>query len=504
MRRLVFDDGKSRKFWEGSTDGATFVVRFGKLGTSGQERRKDFASAAAAEKELAARAAEKLGDGYVEDGGAATAPASAPYPFLFYGHAPGDFAEGANAGHFWEIRFVRAGNDEELRAVATAWADALAGSPVATVDWHFAGPWALARCGEDAPSGDDHHRRFFAAVEKAMRAVHAVLPIAEVVFGNGRGAGVGPWDAWSHAEQAWPSPYPEFEDYTRFYGVDHPDYREAFGDASLGTGAKRPAFDEALHAAFARHARAEATAEAAKQKKRKGGLVFAPIDQSEVDRLAALDRDAMAPLNARLEALGASRARPRLLGPSGRVVVWIETGKLQQKLAYADPVDTALRTPELPVVTGWIEAKLSPDGARIAVIQTHNLVVTVSDTDGANELVAFRTAEKRSLKDAAWVSPMRLVVVAQGQLHIVDLSGGAPVVVSSTPAKSPARVYSCRAGTLLVVARYDERSDVWAVRGDELAKLGEAKGEISGAVEDAAAIYVSGAPWRRIDGLPPA
>lgn len=58
MRRLEFDDGKSQKFWEGSTDGGVFLVRFGRLGTAGQERRKDLGTASAASEALATKAAE--------------------------------------------------------------------------------------------------------------------------------------------------------------------------------------------------------------------------------------------------------------------------------------------------------------------------------------------------------------------------------------------------------------------------------------------------------------
>lgn len=61
---LEFIGGNSRKFWEASVRGASLVVRFGRLGTKGQEQTKAFASAAAAEAKARALVAEKVAGGY--------------------------------------------------------------------------------------------------------------------------------------------------------------------------------------------------------------------------------------------------------------------------------------------------------------------------------------------------------------------------------------------------------------------------------------------------------
>jgi predicted DNA-binding WGR domain protein len=56
----------SAKFWEVEVDGSTVVVRFGKIGATGQTTRKDFADAGAAEAELAKLIGQKVKKGYVE------------------------------------------------------------------------------------------------------------------------------------------------------------------------------------------------------------------------------------------------------------------------------------------------------------------------------------------------------------------------------------------------------------------------------------------------------
>jgi DNA ligase 1 len=67
-RRFELVEGSSSKFWEVARDGCSVTVRFGRIGTAGQAKTKDFAS-----EELAGRHAdglieEKLAKGYREGG----------------------------------------------------------------------------------------------------------------------------------------------------------------------------------------------------------------------------------------------------------------------------------------------------------------------------------------------------------------------------------------------------------------------------------------------------
>jgi predicted DNA-binding WGR domain protein/HEAT repeat protein len=66
VRRFEFVEGNSAKFWECSVEGSSFVVTYGRLGTAGQRKEKDFPSPADAHKERDKKVAEKLKEGYVE------------------------------------------------------------------------------------------------------------------------------------------------------------------------------------------------------------------------------------------------------------------------------------------------------------------------------------------------------------------------------------------------------------------------------------------------------
>lgn len=83
MRRFEFSDGKSNKFWEVEVKGSELHLRWGRIGTDGQSKVKDFASQAKATEEAEKQIASKQKKGYSEVSagvlvGAAVSVASTP------------------------------------------------------------------------------------------------------------------------------------------------------------------------------------------------------------------------------------------------------------------------------------------------------------------------------------------------------------------------------------------------------------------------------------------
>lgn len=76
MRRFEFVEGNSAKFWMASVEGNVFTVVYGRLGTDGQRKEKEFKTPQDAQKEYDKKIAEKLREGYNEV--AADAAKSAP------------------------------------------------------------------------------------------------------------------------------------------------------------------------------------------------------------------------------------------------------------------------------------------------------------------------------------------------------------------------------------------------------------------------------------------
>ncbi|WP_371631159.1 DUF4132 domain-containing protein [Streptomyces sp. NBC_00341] len=71
MRRWEYVEGSASKFWETGADGAVVTVRHGRCGSDGRTQTKEYASARAADAQVAKSVAEKERKGYREVGAAA-------------------------------------------------------------------------------------------------------------------------------------------------------------------------------------------------------------------------------------------------------------------------------------------------------------------------------------------------------------------------------------------------------------------------------------------------
>ena len=66
MRRFELSDGTSSKFWEIELSGQRHTVRYGRIGTDGQAKTKDFADEGAARRDADKLIEEKTKKGYAE------------------------------------------------------------------------------------------------------------------------------------------------------------------------------------------------------------------------------------------------------------------------------------------------------------------------------------------------------------------------------------------------------------------------------------------------------
>lgn len=134
-RRFEFSEGTSNKFWEVNLEGDTQTIRYGKIGTDGQQKDKVFDSRREARDDTAKLIKEKLGKGYVEVGVPPRAPSNpqleaaieanldAPEPYLVY--ADWLTAQGDPRGEF--IVLQAQGQHAEANALLAKNADAWLG-----------------------------------------------------------------------------------------------------------------------------------------------------------------------------------------------------------------------------------------------------------------------------------------------------------------------------------------------------------------------------------------
>ena len=240
MPRYICTSDGSNKFWEADVTGSTLTVTFGKIGTAGQRKDKKLESPDAARAELEKLTSEKLKKGYVADGGKAKAGAKAakpakanatsakpakakPHPFLFYGVAPLQWAEGANCGHVYVLCFESAPPASARSKLEKAFVRA-AGDSMDTQcgPWQWKGAWALMCVGEKRPFDDDDYfdyYEFFAEIGKALLAVHAVAALREVINLNAqtKSRSPSPWETWTLKTQPKPSPWPDFGHVALFF-----------------------------------------------------------------------------------------------------------------------------------------------------------------------------------------------------------------------------------------------------------------------------------------------
>jgi uncharacterized protein (TIGR02996 family) len=97
--------GTSSKFWEITVEDASFVTRYGRIGTSGQKTFKEFVSPEKARQEAEKLIAEKVGKGYVEKGGEGRGEEEEP--------AGGVGSAGAGAGNPELEQAILANPDDE-------------------------------------------------------------------------------------------------------------------------------------------------------------------------------------------------------------------------------------------------------------------------------------------------------------------------------------------------------------------------------------------------------
>lgn len=279
MRQLTCTTGGSNKFWAGAVLGPSLTVRFGKIGTSGQVKTKTLASAAAAQAELANLIEEKLAKGYTDaaaapaksatppkppsgaakprsaaakaPSGASKPPPSGPksspgdrdddgvFPYLFYGANPGDWYEGANDGHRYEVRFREPPDAASRAQLARIYESELRQGPAsaATEPWLWSGPWALFAIGERWTSAG---RSAFAQVERMLDRVHAIVPVRQVVFWGARARGNNDYRTdQSVAARPHPIAGPNYP------GASSPDLFEQPRDPSIPTPAVDDGFERA-------------------------------------------------------------------------------------------------------------------------------------------------------------------------------------------------------------------------------------------------------------------
>jgi predicted DNA-binding WGR domain protein len=114
MARYEFAEGSSQKFWEITLDGLALTTRWGRIGTGGQSKTKQFADAAEARRAHDALVREKQSKGYSLVSGGTAAPAPVRADLSIYNEATGFVVTSASMVG----RAIRPGDPRWAQAIA--------------------------------------------------------------------------------------------------------------------------------------------------------------------------------------------------------------------------------------------------------------------------------------------------------------------------------------------------------------------------------------------------
>jgi hypothetical protein len=298
----------------------------------------------------------------------------AEFPFLFFGARAGDWYEGANMGHAYELVFAAAPSAQDKAAVAEAFEKALEGGVVEPSDarhpWLWSGPFALLRVGETfARDSTPMREKFFATMESALKAIHAVCPLRQATYNNMSELGKRDrWTAWSLRRQpGGPGPRPPNDRYQRLYFDD-------VVDAGAPPMAPDPAFDERRLAVRNGLADAKMASRGAKAAAA-GEITLVPTEYKK--------KDPPAPLAALL----ARQPEPRVLEAAGGRYIGTTFGKDRSVVFHWAPGFDQLHDFGLPR-EGFHAIDLHPDGTRgIAASKLTGAIYELSVLEGTTRLV---------------------------------------------------------------------------------------------------------------------
>ena len=228
LRYLVFQDGKSHKFWSIDVSGASFTVTYGKVGSDGRKSTKTFPSVAACQKEAEKLVNQKIKKGY-EDGGAKVKKTN-----------PSRSSKPQADSEQWKDRFAYLldtdGYESVLEAVMTKVVDAKIEGKKGSLTLHLKGldePLIAS-----PPAAKNKYAKYPKGFKK-LAAVHESLSIGErQIFGEGHALDFGMFEEGDPVYELFSGNYKNVRElaYTEYHStiwVYHPEEKNEAGELAI-------------------------------------------------------------------------------------------------------------------------------------------------------------------------------------------------------------------------------------------------------------------------------
>ncbi len=400
------------------------------------------------------------------------------YPFLFYGVNPSDWFEPEGGAFAYELRFRSAPSSRTTATLTARFRQGLEGHAEALSPFLWAGGrWALVRV-RPAAEGPEAAHAAFAAVDRALRQVHALSPLEHAALLDALDLGDDPWDAWTLEEQPAPAPGPRWP---------HPVALAPDGarlDLPIQEGTDGAARSNTAPAAAAAagdddesdddgdgdgdesddSASDDASDDESNEAANGGG------DEAESGEGGESDESSIAPGRVTFAPLGLARRQKRIspakppdefgegkivgTTPAGLAFGWTKRQKRQFTFAWLE--HGTLRTTELVASSPGTDVVVRPDGLAALVCPSgKGELWIVSFEDGSARKIWKHPEGDDYFVSIAWAGEGRVVAADFGNLYIVALEGETGRLEKNIGGTSPDGLRSALDGRVLIVSDTD-------------------------------------------------
>lgn len=383
------------------------------------------------------------------------------FPFLYFGHAPADWYEGANLGHIVEVQLTSSPSLLQREYIAGLFEERFAKGPAdisPSQPWQWAGPYFCFTFGERWSGAG---RAAFSALTDFLLELHRHTRIAEVNLWSAREPGDSRWHVWTLSQQRVPSPRPLYQ----FDPVNliFPSKR----DATLGSYAPDPAFEQARKLSRAAAVVAQASA-------LEGPLRLVPVtvpalgDASE-NELAHFEKP---------DPAHAQRKPPVMHGDyvqkaCGRVSAWRYENDKRISYLYLDDAGHKQSLKPAGNISDYdymweLHGPFVHGSGSHALFRLSHAVFELEFATGVFTR-RFQAEAGEKIHWLAWLEGDIWGMLSSKGLTIIDLSGKEPQILANTPANRTA-LRAIR-GQLLVASKWDEKPILFGFAAGQLKKL---------------------------------
>lgn len=403
------------------------------------------------------------------------------FPFLYFGHAPRDWYEGANLGHIVEVQLTSSPSALQRETIAGIFEERFAKGPAeasSNQPWQWAGPYFCFTFGERWSGAG---RAAFSALTDFLLELHRFAPIAEVSLWSARESGDSRWHIWTLAQRPLPSPRPVYP----FDPVNliFPSKR----DSTLGAYAPDLLFEQARQNARAANVVAQVSTI-------EGPLRLVPINTPAFREPSDEERSHFE----KPDPSNTLRKPPIMHGDYvqkayGRVWAWRYENNQRTALIYFDDAGKKKSFNHGGTMSNYdftwhLHGPFMHNSGNHALFRLPNAVFELQFSTGVFTR-RFESPPGEVIHSLAWLEGDTWGMLSAKSLTLVDMSGEQPQFSDSVPADRT-NLRAAR-GQVFITSRWTDKPILFGVAAGQLKKLASVDFKAHSVDSDGESIFVN-------------